>query len=340
MTDARTCADCGAALPEGRPQNLCTEHATEVLDILTQLPALVDDVNLTITRQTATGSRNGPRSSSDTVMAWDDRASKTLASALARLVTWAKSTLPTLDLERGRLRSTLVMVALTAARADAEPTPAQVAERAHLERRHAWVTDQVAYLTGARWTITANHRRLVDILTDQLDNILARQEASAFARDITRTRDELLTAADTPAPRLYLGPCRADPLKKGIPCPAEVYAVDHREQGKDHLCDRCRTVRCPVCTTEHDVAQRRAWLTEAMDDRLATAGDIARGLANTTGHEATEGQIRGWERRGRLTPHGKDRAGRALYRVGDVIDLAREAANAKDRGHAEGTTSA
>lgn len=339
MTDARTCADCGAPLPADRPQQLCTDHADQVLDVLTQLPDLVDDVNLTITRQTATGARNGPRSSSDTVMAWDDRASKTLASALARLVTWARSTVPTLDLQRNVLRTTRDVAQLTTETTGIKPTPDQVAERAHLERRHAWLADQIAYLTGARWTITANHRRLVDILIDQLDSILTREEAGAFARDITRTRDELLTAADTPAPRLYLGPCRADPLDKGIPCPAEVYVVDHSDNGKGHLCDRCRTVRCPVCSTEHDVAQRRAWLTEAMDDRLATAGDIARGLAGTTGHEATEGQIRGWERRGRLAPHGKDQAGRALYRVGDVIDLAREAAQARDR-HADRPESA
>lgn len=331
MTDARTCADCGAPLPNNRPQQLCTEHADAVLDVLTQLPALVDDVNLTITRQTATGSRNGARSSADTVISWDDRASKALASAMARLVSWAKVAMPHLVKEEVALRRWLDGPAYYLI----DPATTVV-----VERRHDWLRDQITYLTGARWVIAASHRRLITILTDQLDNLLTRDDAQDFARDVARTRTQLLAASDTPAPRLYLGPCRADPMNKGILCTAEVYAVDHSEKGKDHLCDQCRTVRCPVCSTEHDVAQRRSWLEEAMNDRLATAGDIARGLAGTTGHEATEGQIRGWERRGRLAPHGKDQLGRALYRVGDVIDLAREAALNRGRGHADRPVSA
>lgn len=315
MTNTRTCTECKAPLPADRPAHLCPEHAENLLDALTQLPALVDDVNLTITRQTATGARNGPRSSSDTVMAFDDRASKTLATALARLITWAKSTVPDLEREQARYRTWLDGPAYYVF----HPTATAVADR-----RHTWITEQINYVTGARWTITANHRRIVDILIDQLDHLLARDEAGAFARDVTRTARELLTAADTPAPRLYLGQCRADPLKKGVLCQAEVYVIDHSDQGKGHICDRCRSVRCHVCATEHDVAQRRAWLLEAMDDRLATAGDIARGLANTTGITATKDQINGWVTRGRLLRRGTDQRGSALYRVGDVIDLARD----------------
>jgi len=329
VTDARTCADCGAPLPEDRPQQLCTEHADNILDLLTQLPALIDDVNLTITRQTAAGSRNGPRSSAGTVIAWDDRASKTLATALARLVTWAKVTSHHLVREQVALRRWLDGTAYYLV---------DYATTTVVERRHDWLRDQVTYLTGARWVIATSHRRITTILTDQIDYLLARTDAADFARDIARTRHELLSASDTPAARLYLGPCRADPLKKGVLCSAEVYAVDHSDQGKDHLCDHCRTVKCPVCSTEHDVAQRRAWLKEAIDDRLATAGDISRGLAGTTGVQVTEDQIRGWERRGRLIPHGKDRAQRTLYRVGDVIDLATQAAAGEtDRAHKRST---
>ncbi|MGE3795092.1 MAG: hypothetical protein AB7I38_14355 [Dehalococcoidia bacterium] len=328
MTDARTCAECGAPLPADRAQQLCAQHADNVLDVLTQIPDLVDDVNLTITRQTATGARNGARSSSDTVIAFDARASKTLATALARLVTWAKTTTPQLLKEQVSLRRWLDSPAYYLI----DYTTTAVAER-----RHDWLRDQLTYLTGGRWLIASTHRRLISILTDQLDTLLARPDAIGFARDIARTHRELLAASDTPAPRLYLGPCRADPLKKGVLCTSEVYAVDHSDNGKDHLCDRCRTVKCPVCSTEHDVAQRRAWLTEAMEDRLATAGDIARGLAGTTGITATKDQINNWVRKSRLLRHGVDQNGVALYRVGDVIDLAHEAAAAR---HAERPVSA
>lgn len=168
MTNTRTCTECKAPLPADRPAHLCPEHAENLLDTLTQLPALVDDVNLTITRQTATGARNGPRSSSDTVMAFDDRASKTLATALARLITWAKSTVPDLEREQARYRTWLDGPAYYVF----HPTATAVADR-----RHTWITEQINYVTGARWTITANHRRIVDILIDQLDHLLARVEA-------------------------------------------------------------------------------------------------------------------------------------------------------------------
>jgi hypothetical protein len=310
MTTAPTC-DCGKPIPTASTSALCPGCLNDLRRGLAALPDLVDDLNLTITRQTATGSRNGARSSADPVIAWDERASKTLTAAMVMLVSWAKSTLPAIDRELAALEQL-------------DRPPRRGLNDAGQARRDR-LRQYCDHLTGPRWIVTSSHRLLVEILLDNVPFLTRTDSGAAFKAAIDRTSRQLLTAADTPAPRLYLGTCLADPLNTGIPCPEEVYAVDHTDQGKDHLCDRCRTTRCHTCGTEHDVAQRRAWLAEALDDRLATASDIARGLATTTGTGVREDQIRWWERSGRLASHGRDQGGRRLYRVGDVRDLAIEA---------------
>ena len=323
ITSERTCS-CGTPIPNDTPHHVCPSCAAQVWDDLARLPALVDDVNLTVTRQTATGDRNGPRAGAADVVAWNDRASKVLAAATATLLTWARSCVPAMEAERDVLldrRTTFT----TEARSASDPD-----QRAHatyqatkLNHPIATLTDQLAYLTGPRWVVAASQRTLATILTTRFDELLAREEAPAFVTSLHRVCADLLAATDLPAARLYLGPCLATPIPdKPVPCSEEIYAVDHTDQGKDHVCDRCRTTRCPTCGTEHNVTQRRTWLKEALDDRLATAGDIARGLATTTGVTVTKDQINGWRTRGRLLTHGSDKHGSALYRVGDVIDLA------------------
>jgi hypothetical protein len=320
-----TC-DCGKPIPAASTSALCDACLDELRTQLEDLPSLVDDLNLTITRQTNTGDRNGGRSSADPVIAWDERASKALAQSMAMLVSWAKSALPAIDRELAALEQL-----------DRPPRRGlNDAGRARRDRLRQYRD----HLTGPRWIITSSHRLLVEILKDNIP-FLTRVDSGgpAFKAAIARTSRQLLAAADTPAPRLYLGTCLADPLNTGQLCPEEVYALDHSDQGKDHVCDRCRTTTCRTCGTEHDVRQRREWLAEALDDRLATASDIARGLATTTGTGVREDQIRWWERSGRLAPRGRDQAGRRLYRVGDVRDLAidaRQREQEKTQRRAEG----
>lgn len=326
MTE-RTCA-CGKPIPDNRPQNLCPSCVTETRDLLDTIPSLVDDLNLTVTRQTATGARNGARSTANDTVAWNERASRVLIDAMTRLLSWTRTiAVPVLERDAANLtaqRSRYLAERLDDAAEDRERSRAAARVLTH---RIDQVNGQLRYLTGPSWVIRASHHTLLAILADTavFAAAITSEHAPAFLADLQRTQREILTATDTPTPRLYLGPCRADPLKTGAKCPEEVYALDHSDQGKDHLCDKCRTIRCHTCGTEHDVAQRRTWLKEAMDDRLATAGDIARGLANTTGVTATKDQINGWVTRGRLVRHGTDApTGAALYRVGDVIDLATE----------------
>lgn len=111
-------------------------------------------------------------------------------------------------------------------------------------------------------------------------------------------------AIDLPPDRVYLGTCSDT-------CEVEVWAP------RGHL-----TVACPGCGGVHDVAARQEWLTMAVNDRLATATVIAQGLAGAAGVVVAESTLRSWVHRGRLLARGHDQLGRALYRVGDCVDLA------------------
>jgi hypothetical protein len=290
--------DCGRPIPDASTAHLCPTCIDRLEQLLRDLPDLIDHANLTITRQTSTGARNGPRSAA-TPLVWHDAASVALASLMTTLVSWARACLPGMEVLRDVLidqRRTLDEQAgprITAASDLDTPAYIQVLREildglrsVDVQIRH--LDEQISYLTSPRWVITANHARLIDTLQRCTTDLTHRDDAPALLAALERHQRDLQIVIDTPPARLYLGPCRADPLRSGVPCPEEVYAPDHTEHGKGHTCDACRTVQCRTCGTEHDVEQRRVWLSEAMDDRLATAGDIARGLTGTTGHEASE----------------------------------------------------
>lgn len=69
-----------------------------------------------------------------------------------------------------------------------------------------------------------------------------------------------------------------------------------------------------------------AFTTGAAAERLMTATDIATAL-HAAGVTVTADQIRKWRDRGHITAHGTNRAGRSLYRLGDVARRALEGAN-------------
>jgi LSD1 subclass zinc finger protein len=108
---------------------------------------------------------------------------------------------------------------------------------------------------------------------------------------------------DRPAERQFVGPCLA--VHEGVTCTEDLYA----RPGATH-------VRCGVCGTEHDVAERRAWLLEQAADRLFTVREAAQ-MMGTVGHiTVTEASIRGYIHRGRIGY----RAGTTI-RLGDLLQV-------------------
>lgn len=120
--------------------------------------------------------------------------------------------------------------------------------------------------------------------------------------------DELHDAArcahhviDRPAERTYAGPCDQ--------CGQDLYAKPG-----------AAAVACSACEAKYDLHRRREWLLAAVEDTLATASEISRALTRLDA-PITADSITSYAYRGRLTPHTRNRAGKALYRVGDVLDL-------------------
>jgi hypothetical protein len=145
-----------------------------------------------------------------------------------------------------------------------------------------------------------------------LPNLLALHPAAdELHADITNLAAQIRSSIDRRPDRIYSGPCGAD-TDTG-PCPGHLYA--HPGRGM---------VTCPECGAAHDVAERRAWMTDHALDMLVTA-PVARGWARLLmDHVIPPGTWRSWLSRRRIPAHGTDTFGRPLYRFGDVVDLVAE----------------
>lgn len=111
---------------------------------------------------------------------------------------------------------------------------------------------------------------------------------------------------DVKPDRWYAGPCEG---ADGQVCGHDLYAKPNAAR-----------VTCPACGTTYDAVERREWLLEAARDHLGTAREVV-GLFRGA---VTSDQLKGWVRRGKVSPHGSAvHRGRsvATYRIGDVMDV-------------------
>lgn len=153
-------------------------------------------------------------------------------------------------------------------------------------------------------------------LLGQVDWLRHRDEAPAMFDALTGAIGRVRGSIDRRADRVYAGPCGAmDYAEDGSlilcsqPCPGDVYGRPW-----------AKTATCATCGAEHDTADRRLWLLAAVEDQLAHVALLSKALSNL-GRPVADPTIRSWVSRGRLVAHGEDPHGRALYRVGDVLDL-------------------
>lgn len=138
-----------------------------------------------------------------------------------------------------------------------------------------------------------------------IDTVRQHESGAMLTDSITAAVRDAESVVDRPADRLYAGPCD--------------------ECGKD-LYGRlgAAVVTCTTCGLEYDVAARCEWLKAAAEDVLANAIEISRAI-NRLGTELKVDRIYKWAERKRITPHGTDANGRALYRFGDALDLLAQA---------------
>lgn len=178
----------------------------------------------------------------------------------------------------------------------ADTLAAWVAEAERDTRSTCRPTTHPTQVTQALWLASK-----VNWITHLDDGFMLHEEAIHISRLLTGV-------VDRPAEAQYVGPCST--TTDG--CTAELYA----RPGRD-------TVQCPTCDTVHVIADRHRELLDAAQDRLETAAVCARAVT-VWGEPVRADRIRKWKQRGRITVRGHDTSGAPLYRLGDVIDLARE----------------
>lgn len=285
----------------GRPTRdvrlLCDQCVWEVEQALAEMPALLDELSITLTGLARIGQKGG-NSKKGTKgktqpLGYDVRASEMLDDLRVFLSGWVRV----------------------------------IAE----DHGHDLPTDTLRAM--GRW------------LFARLDLIATHEAAEDIHREITgiafppylgdgRARPgQAWHPVDRPADRVYAGKCEAtvtsdeepgDGLARGGAghwrCEADLYARPNSA-----------TARCHDCGTEHSLDQRRERLLQELDDKLYTAGEIARlavylGEANR-GRERTRKLINQWHKRGRLERHTSNEVGEPLFRFGTVlVELAKEEA--------------
>lgn len=285
---------CFCGVPVKDDAYACAACTSKVQLALSQVPALVRDLETTRTRQSRIGGRGIGVVSRDAgrPLPWDQRASAALDALRVVLVGWARVVLD----ERGPAPAGPACVLCSHpscehSRSGPPPVDSPDGLAAYLARHLAWL----------------RHHPAVAELVRDIDQVVRR------GRHVT----------DRAPDRVYAGTC-LEPVHRtdertGLPaagaCPGELYAT----AAATH-------VTCMACGAVHDVLKRQEWLRALVEDQLATATQLA-GAVSGLGRTVTSSQIRGYAHRDRLIAKSVDAEGRPLYRVGDLLDLlARDAA--------------
>lgn len=158
-----------------------------------------------------------------------------------------------------------------------------------------------------------------------VQDILKHPEAGSAFVAFTRAAKAVERAIDLPPERVYVGPCwRWVDQPSNMPAGAfgPLFAVECQS---DLYADLAETVvTCQQCLNVVEIAERRAWLMDHVEDELGTRTECLRAVA-MLGLEVSESAFKSWTQRQQLPAHGYVVSGgrkAGLYRVGDVIRLA------------------
>lgn len=143
-----------------------------------------------------------------------------------------------------------------------------------------------------------------------MPRIITTQDAGFMYDDLDQVTRRATLAIDLPPSREgwdYAGPCG---MTWGNGTCLHQLWVRHGDS----------TAECKRCGTVWDVTDRRSKALAAAVNMLATADTISRALTSA-GQQVTAANIYTWRNRGRIIPAGTNKAGQALYRIGDVMEL-------------------
>jgi hypothetical protein len=249
MTAECMTPSCGYPHPEG--QFVCKICVQQVSRDLGDVPALVDDLNTTMSRQDRLGASGGRRGA-ETALPWKPPASEALWVLSNTVLTWTR------ELQDP----------------DSLPFPD-------------------APIAAARWLL-ANVRHAA-----------GHKDAGEFVDEIASAVRKAYDVIDRPPDLLLAGRCDVDG------CPEYLYATPD-----------ARTATCRACETTHEVAERRAWMMEYASDLNLPALLALAWIKLLMGKQIPRGTWDSWVSRGRISAAERDHVGSALYRFGDVRDLA------------------
>lgn len=282
----------------GRPTDrmLCTHCLWEIEKSLSELPALLDELTITLTRQGVI-SKGGGNSKKGTKgktqpIGFDVRASEMLNDIRTFLSGWVRDIAETYD---------------------------QELPQDSLRAMSRWLL--------SRLDIVAVHSAADDIHREITGVAYPPYIGNGRARDGDAWR-----SVDRPPDRLFIGKCEAT-VSAEFDDPGDGLArggVGHWRCEEDVFAKPRQSVaRCLACGAEHDVDGRRERIKKELDGRLYTAAEIADlvvylGDANR-GREQTRKLINQWHKRGRLERHQDNHVGEPMFLFGTVmIELAKE----------------
>lgn len=172
----------------------------------------------------------------------------------------------------------------------------------------AWVLRNVLVNYAGPVAVARDEFLDLSMQTPDLAMWLHERATSVTDKDVL---DELMSALDLgtkaidrPTVRIYLGDCE---------CGARIYGDPENE-----------AVPCENCSRTHDGRARRRANNIRGRDLPVTANDAARFLGEVDGIAVTAKRIRVWASRGKLVQVGFSPDGQRTYRLGAVVDLARE----------------
>lgn len=159
-----------------------------------------------------------------------------------------------------------------------------------------------------------------------LPSILATHLAAdeLFDEIVRSVLPRMRRALGQPSDRSVLGECGAwlDQDDREIRLRVALFGEPKR------LCDQklyawpnMSIITCPACGTSWEVSERREWLRQCADERLATQVEL-RGMVVVRGEPVKRTTLAMWITRGRLVASAQTSDGVPLFRLGDALDLA------------------
>lgn len=164
---------------------------------------------------------------------------------------------------------------------------------------------------------------LAQLLAQQVKTIATLPWAGSFARELLVLERRLRRVIEANKACWYAGVCgaREEDLRTVYDVVAGCQRVLYADPASGF-------VRCPVCRTNWEVRERRAFLLDQARDEVTNVATIARAVVTLLDDQPSaarlEARIQKWVERGKTERRGSldiDGRVRKVYRLGDVLDM-------------------